>query len=238
VRIQGRVIANDTELPLGDAEVTLRRPDGGFIRQVATDSAGSFEVVVTHLSAVRIRVERMGYKTSTTPVLHFDTRRYFQVEVRLDTEAILLAPLEVVVWSDVDRSPALDGFRQRRSGGFGVYITRRDIEARRPMYTTDLLRTVPGVELVGGGSGTRPRVQLGRSVGESCATQIFVDGMLMNRRGFGPREDVRLDDVVSPGSIEGIEIYRGLASIPPEFLNPDSGCGVVAVWTRRGGAGG
>jgi hypothetical protein len=238
VRIRGRVIANDTERPLGAAEVTLRRADGGFVKQLETDSTGTFEFVVTRLSAVRLRVERMGYKANTTPLLHFDGKRYFDVEIRLDTDAILLAPLEVMVWSDVDRSPALDGFRQRRAMGFGTHITRRQIEARRPMYTTDLLRSVPGVELVGGGFGSRPRVQMSRSVGRACSTQIFVDGMLVNRRGPGRWDDVRLDDLVSPGSIEGIEIYRGLASIPPEFLNPDSDCGVIAVWTRRGGAGG
>jgi hypothetical protein len=237
VRIHGRVIANDSERPLGAAEVTLRRADGGFVKQIDTDSTGTFEFVVTGLSAVRLRVERMGFKSNSTPLLYFDGRRYFEVEVRLDTDAILLAPLEVTVWSDVDRSPMLDGFRQRRAGGFGTFITRRQIEARRPMYTTDLLRTVPGVELVGGGAGNRPRVRLSRGAGRGCSTQIFVDGMLVNRRGPGSSDDVRLDDVVSPGSIEGIEIYRGLASVPPEFLNPDSQCGVIAVWTRRGGAG-
>ena len=193
---------------------------------------------MTRVSAVRIFARRIGYKGANTPLLHFDNHRFIQVEVRMDTEAVLLAPLEVVVWSDVDRSPLLDNFRQRRSQGMGIYITRQDIERRRPMYTSDLLRSVPGVELVGGGGGSRPRVALSRGLGMGCATQVFVDGMLVNRRSFGEIIDFRLDDVVSPGSIEGIEIYRGLSSIPPEFLNADSQCGVIAVWTRRGGVGG
>jgi hypothetical protein len=232
VRVVGRVIANDTERPLGAAEVSVRRSDGTFLLTTETDSTGAFEFVVTRTSSVRIYAERFGYQSAFTPLLHFDGHRFIQVEVRLDTDAILLAPLEVVVWSDVDRSPLLDNFRQRRVNGAGIYITRVDIEKRRPMYVTDLLRTVPGVQIVASGSGSRPRIEIGRGVGQGCSTQIFVDGMLMNRGGVN---DVRLDDVVSPGSIEGIEIYRGLSSIPPEFLNPDSDCGVVAVWTRRGG---
>jgi hypothetical protein len=78
-------------------------------------------------------------------------------------------------------------------------------------------------------------VTFGRAAGNGCATQIFVDGFLVNRGGPGGVNDIRLDDVVSPGSVEGIEIYRGLSTVPAEFLNADAACGVIAVWTRRGG---
>jgi len=233
VRVAGRVIADDTEEPLGHATVIVRRADGTFLRRLATDSVGRFEFIVTRTSAVQLFAQRVGYRSAGTPVLYFDGHRYLQVEVRLHTEAVLLAPLEVIVWSDMDRSPLLDNFRFRSANATGLYITRRDIEARRPMYVTDMLRSVPGIQLVGGGSGTRPRIELGRGAGKGCTTQIFVDGMLMTRGAAAA--DIRLDDVVSPGSVEGIEIYRGLSSIPPEFLNVESECGVVAVWTRRGG---
>lgn len=236
VRVVGRVLANDTERPLGATEVSIRRADGSYITATETDSTGTFEFVVSRTSAVRIFARRYGYRPTSTPLLHFDGHRFVQVEVRLDTEAVLLAPLEVIVWSDIDRSPLLDNFRARRQRGLGTFISRGEIERRRPAFVTDMLRSVPGVTLVGSGTGGRPRVELGRAAGKACSTQIFVDGMLMNRRALGGTDDVRLDDLVSPGSIEGIEIYRGLGSVPPEFLNPDADCGVIAVWTRRGGA--
>ncbi len=238
VRIEGRVIAEDTELPLGYAEVTLRRPDGRFLSRVETDTTGTFAFTVARESAIRLSANRLGYRAATTPVLHFDGRTYFRVEVRLDTDALLLAPLEVVVWSEVDPSPMLDAFRRRRANGLGSYITRAEIERRRPAYTSDLLRAIPGVHLSAAGRGSRPVIDLGRGVGRNCVTQIFLDGMLMNRRIGGTVPDVRLDDLVSPASIEGIEVYSGLSTIPPEFLTDDSPCGVVAVWTRRGGVGG
>ncbi|MFC1791075.1 hypothetical protein ACFL0I_01235, partial [Gemmatimonadota bacterium] len=85
----------------------------------------------------------------------------------------------------------------------------------------------------------RPVVRVGRSANRDCITQIFVDGFLVNRRAFGARGarpiDFRIDDAVSPASVEGIEIYRGLGTVPAEFLNPDAVCGVIAIWTRRGG---
>jgi hypothetical protein len=68
--------------------------------------------------------------------------------------------------------------------------------------------------------------------GGPCPVQIWVDGMLTTRAAG---ENVPLDDLASPGILEGIEIYRGLATIPPEFVSPGARCGVIAIWTRRGG---
>lgn len=244
VRLVGRVIDNTTERPLGDAQVTLTRHDGRVIQRVDTDEFGEFAFDVgARVSAVRLQVQRLSYKPNTTPVLYLEEHRFFQLEVRLDPDAILLAPLEVVGWSKVEPSPFLENFKQRVETGNGFYITRADVESRRPMYTSDLLRDVPGLTVSGSGSGIRPVVQVsGRSttteVTGNCPTQIWIDGFLLNRRtlgGAGRTEDFRLDDAVSPGSIEGIEVYRGLSGVPAEFLNSDAKCGVIAIWTRRGG---
>lgn len=241
VRIHGRVIDDLTGWPLNASEVTARARDGRFLARVETDSVGTFEILVRNVTAVQLDVRRVGYKASRMPLLHFDQRDYFQVEIRLDADAILLAPLEVVTWSVLGPSPFLEGFRQRLSTGNGVYITREDIEARKPALVVDLLRDIPGVSVTGASSGNRPSVAVGRAQATAqlsgCEAQIYVDGFLVNRR-TGPRQgqiaDFRIDDVVSPMSVEGIEIYRGLGTVPAEFLNPDARCGVVVIWTRRG----
>jgi hypothetical protein len=244
VRLVGRVIDDTSARPLGAAQVTLTTHDGRVLQRTETDEVGEFAFdVKDRVSAVRLQVRRLSYKPNTTPVLHFDDHKFFQLEVRLDPDAILLAPLEVVAWSKVEPSPFLESFKERVETGNGYYITRADVEARRPMYTTDLLRDVPGLTLIGSGSGLHPMVSVsGRStttqMGGNCPTQIWIDGFLLNRRtigGAGPTQDFRIDDAVSPGSIEGIEVYRGLSSVPAEFLNEDARCGVIAIWTRRGG---
>jgi len=239
VRIDGRVIDDVTEQPLSLAEVTLLTHDDRFISRKETDDAGRFEFNVDRARAVRLKVRRFSYQQNTTPVLRFNERTFFQVEVRLDADAILLAPLEVVAWSRVDPSPFLDNFRRRLETGQGVYITRDQIEARKPLSVSDLLRDVPGITVAGGGAGLQPAVRMSRSLASGCATQIWVDGFLLNRRrtGGGGNIDFRLDDAVSPAAVEAIEIYRGLSTVPGEFLNPDAACGVIAIWTRRGGRG-
>jgi hypothetical protein len=246
VRLMGRVLDDVTERPLGQATVTLLTSDGRVLGHSESADDGTFDFDVERVRSIRLQVQRASYRANTTPVLRFGGRNFFQVEVRLDPEAILLAPLEVVAWSEVDPAPFLDAFRQRVATGSGIYITRAQVESRRPMYVTDLLRDVAGLAVTGTGSGLRSTVQMtGRAAANDlqsdCPTQIFVDGFLVNRRtmmGAGPAADFRIDDVVSPSSVEGIEVYRGLSTVPAEFLTPDARCGVVAIWTRRGGRGG
>lgn len=238
VRIAGRVIADDSELPLSEVTVTARSTTGRFLRQVQTDEEGRFSFIVQRVGAVVIRANHDSYQASTAPTLYFEEHNAFDVEIRLNPKVVLLAPLEVVSRS-IDASPFLDNFRERVRRGLGVYITRAEIDRRRPMYVTDLLRDVPGVTLQGAGSGTRPVVQMARAAGRACPTRIFVDGLLLNptmMTSSGPRADIfRIDDVVAPASVEGIEVYRGSSTVPPEFLTSDAQCGVIAIWTRRGG---
>lgn len=243
VRIVGRVIDDVTERPLGDAAITLLATDGLVLARSETADEGTFEFEVDKVPAIRLEVHRLSYKANVTPVLHFDGRNYFQVEIRLDPDAILLAPLEIIARSEVDPSPFFNDLRLRLRTGNGFYITREEIEARRPAVVSDLLRTVPGVTVTGAGSGLRPKVELARAVSRGdCSTQIWVDGMLMNKRwGSGrntPSADFRVDDLVTPASVEAIEVYGGLATVPAQFLNDDAKCGVIAIWTRRGGRGG
>lgn len=241
-RLVGRVIDDITQRPLGGALVTARAFDGRFLTRVESADDGTFELAVGKgVSAVQLDVRRISYRANTMPLLHFDGRNFFQVEVRLDPDAILLAPLQVIAWSDAGPSPFLDGFRQRLGSGVGTFITREQIEARRPTFMVDLLREIPGVIVTGSGPGNRSSVTFARAQAmaqmSGCEAQIWVDGFLMNRRSGALRSapaDFRLDDVVSPMDVEGIEVHRGLGTVPAEFLNPDARCGVIAIWTRRG----
>lgn len=237
VRILGRVVEAQTGTPISGAKLTFRNQQERFLRSASTDQAGHFEVLLHRTEAVRIFARRFGYKNNATPLLHFDGHQFYQLEIRLDPEALLLAPLEVIARGGAERSPVLSNYHQRLESGHGHYITRNDVEARNAMFVTDLLREVPGLVLASSGRGSRRTVQMSRT-GRNCPVQIYVDGLLLTRpvpTGSGQSSDVFvIDDVVSPGAIEGIEVYRGLSTVPAEFLSPGASCGVVAIWTRRG----
>lgn len=200
-----------------------------------TDDEGGFRFTLKDREAYRLHTSRMGYRATTTPVLWRDGYDFIHVEIRMDTEAVLLAPLEVVARSRSGASPVLDDFHHRLESGLGHFVTRAEIQAIGPSLVSDVLATVPGVHIESSGRGLRRAIYMNRGT-TNCPAQLYVDGILMNPRSRITAEDYgfRLDDVVSPLDVEGIEVYKGLATVPAEFLSAEADCGVVAIWTRRG----
>lgn len=236
VRVVGRVIENESGDPIKGVDVTVRGPYGGYLGHRITDERGMFEYFAKRGVGIRFSAQRIGYKRNTTPVLFFRNHEFFRVELRLDRKAVLLAPLEVVARSGRRESIMLSNFRYRVLHGAGQYVTREDIEKRDPKRVTDLLAELPGVRLQSSGKGLRRVVRMARSGATNCPTQIWVDGLLVNSLSTvtSGANDFSIDDVVQPQDVEGIEVYPGLSSVPPEFFNQWARCGVVAIWTRHG----
>lgn len=236
VRIVGHTVADGDESPIEGVAVTVVSPDGDDLDERFTDSEGRFIVLVQEgLETVRLRAERIGYETVLTPPIDLERYSSINVQVRLAPEAVPMAPLEVVAGQRTDASFMHQGFRQRKELGLGQYITREEIERRSPSQVTDLLRTLPGVRLNSSARGshsvvTMARGQAGSLAGGQCPAQVYVDDFHVNKAGGWT---FRIDDVVSPGDVEGIEVYKGLATVPAEFLSPRADCGVVVIWTRR-----
>jgi hypothetical protein len=238
IEVSGTVVDNESGSPIPAATIELLSRRSSRLSRLDAGPDGSFRFTLRGDEGYRFRAAALGYRGATTPVLWAYGHDRVEVEIRLDPEAVLLAPLEVTAWSGRRDSHVLDDFRARLHSGLGHFFTRDDVERLRPSFVTDLLATLPGVHLQSSGRGSRRVVYIGRAAGfGACPAQIFVDGFLLNRRSDGDA-GATLDDVVDPASIEGIEVYSGLAGVPAQFLNPDSRCGVVAVWTRRGDRGG
>jgi hypothetical protein len=234
--IRGRVVDETTGTGIGTALVEFMDGRTRIRASTVADVEGSFVLTELPRGSFRLRVTRIGYARALTPYWRIESGETLTVSVYLDPDAVLLAPLEIRA-TERSASPVLSNFyrrAERRMGGH--FITREDIERRNPSLVSDLLVDVPGVRLSSGGIGANTRlITMTRAVsynGGPCPVQIWVDGMLTTRAAG---ENVPLDDLASPGILEGIEIYRGLATIPPEFVSPGARCGVIAIWTRRGG---
>ena len=59
---------------------------------------------------------------------------------------------------------------------------------------------------------------------------LYLDGTRIS-----DRDDPIPLDMIPTIDIEVVEIYDGPATTPAEFSGSTSQCGVIAIWTRRGG---
>jgi hypothetical protein len=125
------------------------------------------------------------------------------------------------------------GFYDRMDAGMGRYLTREQIVARNAARTSDLLRGIPGVDFAGGSRSTIPwlggnRRRHGSGTLGACMPFLYIDGYLRVLRG-----NERLDDIVDPSEVWGIEVYRYASDIPSEL--PRRGmagnCGAIVIWT-------
>jgi hypothetical protein len=102
------------------------------------------------------------------------------------------------------------------------------LERYQNRTVADAVVRLGGAFLGGGGSGLGGFVVLRRHEGPSCQPAVFIDGVQIRAK---PME---LLFEMHPGSVEGIEVYQGAATVPGEFGGSSAQCGVIAVWTRRG----
>jgi hypothetical protein len=236
IRLEGRVVDDATNLSIAGARVEIFDFTWQKLGQRVTDAQGGFAYPLRRPGSYHIRVGRTGY-ARTTPRLVTGAHSYINVEVRLKSDAVLMAPLTVVARSSALTSPVLDNFHERMRLGMGTYITREDMQRMRPYAVSDVVTRVPGLFMASSG-GTGRHIFSGRTQGSApgCPAQIYVDGFLLNpvSRISGETEGMTLDEAVRPQDVEGIEIYHGLSTVPAEFLTTESRCAVIAVWTRRG----
>jgi hypothetical protein len=233
--LRGRVEEQNTGAPITSALVEFMDGRTRIRSKTTTDANGQFVLSGLPQGSFRLRVTRIGYAHTTTPYWRVQSGEVLSVVVRVLPDAVPLAPLEI---STRFRSApsALEGFHARqRSGLGGTFITRDDIRKQNPALITDLLATVPGVYLENAPALGRtarivtfgPRVGPG---GGSCPVQVFIDGVLASRAG-----PVSVDELATPAGLMGIEIHSGLSSLPAELVTANARCGVIALWTERGG---
>ncbi|MEO8193759.1 MAG: TonB family protein [Gemmatimonadales bacterium] len=191
-------------------------------QRATTDAAGRFRLSGIAPGEVELHVRRLGFYPAAARVM-LTAGAQPEVDVTLSPAPTRLVPVEVVEARKEVYDSRLAGFNDRKTKGVGHFVTRDRLEKLHSNRFMDVMREVPGVrvKLVRGG---------GRSLllrGATCDPLVFIDG--------SPASAGVVDlDMIDLSTVEGIEIYAGLASIPAEFVSArgNERCGVIAVWSR------
>jgi Carboxypeptidase regulatory-like domain len=216
--IGGQVVDLASRAPVGGASVAFL----GTRHQTATDSGGRFSQGGLGSGTYLLQVRAIGY-SATSWVLRLGDGEVVEYLFEIAPLQTQLDPVIVV---------APPGFADRRLGEFeerrrtrqGVFFTADQIAASHASTLLDMLRGIPGVRL-------------------SCRSQACIVQMTRGAKGTGCTADWVVDGISASLSgsphipivgIIGIEIYRSASEAPPEFLKPDSQCGVIVIWTKSG----
>ena len=218
--LSGQVTAAGTGEPLLGVQVIVT----GTKFWTLTNAEGQFHIVGVPPGRQVVEVKHTGRAPLAFPVL-FEPGRTMELGVRLETGTVELPELLV---EGRNATPAkMSSFFNRKGSGQGYFVTREDIEKREPRILTDMLRQVPGLRIsCDFGRCQAQSFQEARRIMGGCPIQYFLDGLPF----LG---DI---DEMTPDQVEGIEIYRGSASVPPEFNRGTAMCGVIAIWSRVPGA--
>lgn len=203
--------------PLSGAQISVQ---GTNIRAV-TDASGVFRLSRLPAGDATLLLRRLGYRPDSQTV-RVNPIAETRLEIRLAALAMRLPTVEVRRRAEPYDS-RLAGFNARKEKHVGHYVTREDLDRMSSARFIDALRRIPGVQMRmirGGGTTVSLR-------GSRCPPLVFIDG-------FPASAGVMDLDMLDLASVEGIEVYSGVATVPPEFMGARGthGCGVIAVWSR------
>ncbi len=212
--IVGTLVDHHTHLPIGGARVSVH----GTQLATATDSSGQFTLKDLGAGVSVIDIRAVGYAPGSWRV-PLQPRQVLTQRFELELLAVDLP--EVVVKG---RQPLwarrFNDFERRRRSGIGYFLTQEQIESANPTSLIDVLVTVRGVQQV---CVTNDCIAKMVRSPPGCYPQYYLDGN---------ESSTYFARHTPPRDVRGVEIYRGASETPGEFLGTNSGCGVIAIWTK------
>ena len=226
------VVTNPNGVAIARAELLIVNSE----LKVMSNDSGVYEFFAVPVGRIRLIARRIGFEPEEARVT-LNEGMHKQVDFELTGVPELL---DSVMVREAGGNGRMADFWARRMLGVGAFITRAEIERRRPQHPSDLLRTVVGVKVTMGDAGLdKPTISMGRntllsrsgrqtgtSLANDCKVSYYVDG------SYVPPGTFHMDDM-SALLLEAIEIYRGPAETPARLRQRDTACGVIVIWTRE-----
>lgn len=237
--VQGVLLDPQSGNPIRSAEVSLRQSPGSVVLTGETDARGFFRLQTPVPGRYLLSARVLGYAEVTDEALDVQMGKLAVLEIRMAPEALELPPLLIAAEPRAFHLE-MQGFYERQARGLdtGIFLSPEFLQERDPHKLTDLFFELPGtrvVETAVGGRGVYFRS--GERFGDTCWPMVFLDRHLIRAGGFmsSGADPAAIDDLVPASDVAAVEVYRSPAEVPAEFNGPNAGCGVVVLWTRRGG---
>lgn len=233
--LQGIVREPETGEPVRAVEVTLRRSPGGVVAVGTTNTRGFFRLQTPLPGDYLLSLEALGYASVRGEEVAVSMGKLTVLEIQLAPEALALEPL-VITAEPRAFHLEMEGFYGRQETGLhtGIFMSPKILEERQPLRVTDMFFEIPGTRVIEtqvGGRGVYFRS--GERFNEICWPMVFMDRQLLRSGGF--EDPAELDELAQAFDVAAIEVYRSAAEIPPEFNGANAGCGVIVMWTKKGG---
>lgn len=211
--VLGEVVSLTGE-PVKDARVNLN----GASASVVSNDTGVFVLPNLPGGSQTLIVRRLGYLPKRIPV-ELRPGATTPVTVVLDKTVQVLDSVRVLARRFNSQEEFVAQFEQRkRASPGGVFFTEEYLSRRIYSETSDIFRNIAGLTVSPDGvvSLTRGAASM---MDDRCVPALFIDNIKM---------ETTLD-IVRPHEIRGIEIYKGAATVPPQYNDP---CGAIVIWTK------
>ncbi|HKP28001.1 MAG TPA: carboxypeptidase-like regulatory domain-containing protein [Gemmatimonadales bacterium] len=248
----GARTSSATSVTLRDVRVTLKSNSGLAIEgaliaaaeldtTLQTNAAGQGRFTDITEQRLRLRVRAIGYAPLSAVIAFSGDRR------SVDTTLIMAAVVQRLDSIVVTEKPEpvrgkMEGFERRRKEGWGRFLTMEELhDPLRPTLAHQLRRfgrihVVPcGLGYAAASMGQPPGSQQAScskppAIDLVCYMSVYLNGALYySNMTPGRPLDISSLNVLD---LQGLEVYRSAAELPPEYNSTGSYCGVILLWTR------
>ena len=198
--INGSVLDANTLEPLQGATIYLIELETG----VATDSAGNFDLPLKTQAPINVQITYVGYETNVFP-WHADSgsKTYFLEPTVIEGHDVVVSAAYITTQDENPVKVEQKSARElKQTGGTNL---------------SEAMTTIPGVDMIGSGSGIGKPVIRGLSYNRVL---VYSDGMRLENQQWGSEHGLGL----SSAGIDRIEIIKGPSSL---LFGPDAMGGVV-----------
>ncbi len=216
-RVVGRLADSQTGEAIDQALVTL----APLQRRTLSDSTGTFAFFDVPPGPYVLRVQHVAYGDQVTQFDVLDVQSTV-IAVTLTPVAIAVAPIDVQIEF---RPRYLEdrGFYDRRAHGVGTFYDPRFVER----WSVGAWARLGGPSRSGRGFLGLLRDMSPRFGSAGCFSGvpiIYIDG-----RKAAPAAV----EEISTWEVGAVEVYSDTHGVPDFALDPESACGVFAIWTNR-----